>query len=73
MVAKWIVFLAVTGFLMNKVVFWVSLNGVTGFILRGVIISAVYMTAFFIFWGRTQEFRFYKATLEKLVFHKMKG
>jgi hypothetical protein len=74
MVAKWIVFLAVTGFLMNKVVYWVSLNGVTGFILRGVLISAVYNDGIFKFIrGRTQEFRFYKATLEKLVFHKMKG
>lgn len=73
MVCAWLVFLAVTGFLMNKAASLVRMVGFMGFIVKGIVISVIYAAAFIAVFGRNQEFRFYKNTLAKLVRRKVKG
>mgnify|MGYP004503268177 CR=1 FL=1 len=72
MVAQWLIFLAVIGFLMEKGAALISVSGFGGFVLRGIVISAIYFIAYLLLFARCDEFRFYVKMLKKFIHRKVK-
>lgn len=58
-VLKWLVFLAVCGFVMIRVSSIILLTGFAGFLLRGIVITGIYWLFYLLSFSRSEEFKYY--------------
>lgn len=72
MVAEWLMFLAVSGFIMTKIAMLITVSGLVGFILRGVAITAIYIVLYLLTFSRRPEFKYYLSMGKRFV-HKAEG
>lgn len=67
MVIKWLVFLAVCGWLSSLTVNYIVGTNVIAFIKKGVIVTIIYIIMFIIAFSRTEEFSYYKQLFQKII------
>lgn len=72
MVGKWLVFLAVSGFMMSRVSALIGLIGFAGFVIRYMVISSIYLVAFLLGFNRCNEFSFYIKMMGRFIHKKRK-
>lgn len=72
-ILKWLVFLAVCGFIMTRISAMILLTGFAGFILRGVVITGIYWIFYLFVFSRSDEFKYYVEMGKRFIRKKERG